>query len=95
MKTLKTVEITPVYVNFMPDLADMKEAHLYISETYGCAIHRCLCGCGGMVVTPLAGPYKWDLIKEDDKISLAPSISNYQQPCKSHYIITRSKANFV
>jgi len=32
---------------------------------------------------------------EDGKVSFTPSVGNYQIPCKSHYIITKSVANFV
>jgi hypothetical protein len=93
MKTLKKVEITPVYVEFMPEV--LEEGKLYISEKYGCAQHLCLCGCGIKTHTPL-GDGGWQLIKHDNgKISLTPSISNYQFECKSHYILTKNVANFV
>ena len=94
MRTLKTVEIPPVFVaEFIPDT--LEPNHVYISEQYKAVIHSCLCGCGERVSTPIdsAG---WRLIKENNgTISLTPSIGNYSQPCKSHYIITKNKANFV
>ena len=92
MKTIKTVEITPVYAEFMPEV--MENEKLYISKEYECAIHLCLCGCKGKTVTPLTKG-EWVLIENGDKVSLTPSISNYQMDCKSHYIITNNKANFV
>lgn len=94
MKTIKQVEVTPVYVEFIPEHRLMEEGKIYISKKYSTANHRCLCGCGEQTVTPLI-PGEWRLTENNDKISLSPSISNYQMPCKSHYIITNNKANFV
>jgi hypothetical protein len=37
----------------------------------------------------------WHMTEKDGKVSFTPSIGNYQLPCKSHYIITKNKANFV
>ncbi len=92
MKTIRTVEIIPVYLDCIP--MELEECKIYISKEYGVAIHNCLCGCRTRTVTPL-GTKEWTLIENNDKISLSPSISNYQIPCKSHYIITNNKANFV
>lgn len=94
MRTIKKVEIEPVYVERMPE--QLEENKVYISEEYEVSIHNCLCGCGFRTVLPLNKPYGWDLIKHDNgKISFTPSIGNYQIPCKSHYIITKNVANFV
>jgi len=92
MKTIKQVTITPEFVKFIPE--QMEPGILYISKEYGCANHLCLCGCGTQTVTPL-GDGMWSLIESGDKVSLTPSIYNYQIPCKSHYIITKNVANFV
>jgi hypothetical protein len=93
MKTLKQVPVTPVYVVFIPEI--IEEGKIYISERYATATHLCLCGCGNKTVTPLVDGIGWKLSISNYGISLSPSISNYQLPCKSHYIITNSKANFV
>lgn len=94
MKTLKKVEIIPVYVKNIPETIENNT--LYISEEYKTAIHLCLCGCGEKTITPLGGGRNWDLIKENKgKVSLIGSIGNYNFPCKSHYIITNNIANFV
>ena len=94
MKTLKKVEILPVFVEFIPD--ELEENKLYISEEYKTAIHNCLCGCGRKTITPLTGGKFWDLVKENNgTISLIGSVGNYSFPCKSHYIITKNIANFV
>lgn len=101
MKTIKTVIIIPVYVEDIPPLEEMKELHVYISKKYGVSVHRCLCGCGIKTVMPIdciinGKDHGWKLIEEEDgRISFTPSISNYQEVCKSHYIITKNKANFV
>lgn len=98
MKTIKQVEITPIFVQFIPE--ELEEGKLYISREYKVAVHNCLCGCKSKTVTPL-NEGGWTLIErskklgDNDVISLTPSIANYQIPCKSHYIITNNKANFV
>lgn len=95
MKTIKKVEITPVFLEgYMPDI--IEKGKLYISEQYKCAIHLCLCGCGEKSVTPLGGGDNWELVKnENGTISLIGSVGNFNFPCKSHYIITNNIANFV
>jgi hypothetical protein len=53
-------------------------------------MHRCCCGCGLEVVTPL-NPAKWKLLEDDGKVSLFPSIGNWSFPCQSHYWIDENK----
>jgi hypothetical protein len=94
MKTLKKVEVTPVYIEFIPDV--LEEGKIYISKEYGVTVHNCLCGCTGKTIMPISRPDDWKLIEhEDGKISFIPSVGNFQLPCKSHYIITKNVANFV
>lgn len=92
MKTLKKVELNPLFVDHIPSV--LEENVLYISKIYSCAVHKCLCGCGMKTVTPL-NKNGWQLSEANDKVSLSPSIGNFQFPCKSHYIITNNIANFV
>jgi len=92
MKTIKKVPIEPVYVEFIPD--ELEEGKLYISEKFRTCSHLCLCGCKNLVVLPLNQRW-WELTKLPDGITLAPSIGNYNFPCKSHYIIRKSVAHFV
>lgn len=80
--------ITPKYVDFIPELIDMKDGILYISEKYKTAIHLCACGCRNQTVTPLS--QGWTLTKSDGKITLLPSIGNFQFKCRSHYYITNN-----
>lgn len=67
---------------------------LYISLEYGTAIHKCCCGCGNEVVTPLS-PKQWKLIFDGENVSLYPSIGNWSTPCQSHYWITNSEVEWA
>lgn len=81
-------EITYKFVEFIPD--KIEEYVLYISIPYCTAIHKCVCGCGNEVVTPLS-PTDWELTFDGKTVSLNPSIGNWNFKCKSHYFITRNK----
>ena len=95
MKTIKQVIVTPEFVMYMPPIKDMQEGVIYISDEFKISIHLCLCGCRNQTVMPL-NKSGWNMIKHDEKtISFTPSIGNYNYPCRSHYIITKNKANFV
>ena len=71
----------------------LDEGRLYISMEYATAIHRCACGCGLEVVTPL-GPTDWKLIF-DGTVSLSPSIGNWNFPCRSHYWLKRDRVEWA
>lgn len=76
------------FVEFIPDL--LEEGVLYVSMEYCTAIHKCVCGCGNKVVTPIS-PASWQLKFDGKSISLNPSIGNWNFDCQSHYWITESK----
>jgi hypothetical protein len=76
------------FVEFIPE--DLKEHTLYISIAYCTAVHKCCCGCGREVVTPLS-PTAWKFIFDGKTVSLHPSIGNWTLPCRSHYFITNNK----
>ena len=76
------------FVEFIPD--ELKERTLYISHTYGTAVHKCCCGCGREVVTPLSST-GWQLTFDGKTVSLYPSIGSWSLPCQSHYFITKNK----
>jgi Family of unknown function (DUF6527) len=77
------------FVEFIPD--ELKERTLYISLTYCTAVHKCCCGCGREVVTPLS-PTGWQVTFDGKTVSLYPSIGSWSLPCQSHYFITKNKA---
>ena len=76
--------ISHEFVDVIPGHLD--EGILYICIPYTTAVHKCFCGCGHEVVTPLA-PRQWSLIFDGETISLTPSIGNWSFPCRSHYWI--------
>lgn len=76
------------FVEFIPE--ELKERTLYISIKYCTAMHKCCCGCGREVVTPLS-PTAWKLIFDGKTVSLSPSVGNWSLPCRSHYFITKNK----
>ncbi len=76
------------FEEFIPE--QLEEGILYISLTYCTAIHKCCCGCGNEVVTPLS-PTDWKLTFDGKTISLDPSIGNWNFKCKSHYWIINNK----
>jgi uncharacterized protein DUF6527 len=89
---VKVASIVPVFVEFVPEA--LEEGVLYISETYATAIHKCCCGCGEEVVTPLSS-VDWELQRRGDVVSLWPSIGNWNYACKSHYWIRRNRVQWA
>jgi hypothetical protein len=73
-------------VEFIPE--QLEEGTLYVSLRYKTAVHKCACGCGEEVVTPL-GPTDWSIWMEDGTATLDPSIGNWSFACQSHYFIRR------
>lgn len=80
------------FVEHIPD--DLEEGILYVSITYATTAHRCACGCGSEVITPLA-PTDWELTFDGETVSLAPSIGNWSFECQSHYWIRRSRVRWA
>jgi hypothetical protein len=79
------------FVEFVP--AELEEGTLYVSMKYGTVVHKCCCGCGTKVVTPLR-PTDWKLTYDGRSISLEPSIGRWSSPCKAHYWITESRVRW-
>jgi len=76
---------------FVTNLPDRLEPGvLYISIEYATAAHLCCCGCGVEVVTPFT-PTDWKMTFDGETISLWPSIGNWNDKCRSHYVIERSR----
>lgn len=80
--------ITHRFVEFIPEV--LEEGIIYVSIPYTTAVHRCCCGCGREVVTPLS-PTGWELWFDGRTICLDPSIGNWNLPCQSHYWIRRNR----
>lgn len=72
----------------------VEEGVLYVSIEYCTAIHKCVCGCGHEVVTPLS-PTDWRLTFNGKSVTLHPSIGNWNFECQSHYWIRNNKIEFV
>lgn len=85
---MKYLSLTPQYVNYIPER--LSEGVLYICEPYRTAAHKCCCGCGEEVVTPLT-PADWSIRKEGNAVTLYPSIGNWSFACQSHYWIRRNQ----
>jgi hypothetical protein len=80
----KVTTLAHEFVEFIPDT--LEEGKLYVSIAHATAAHKCCCGCGKEVVTPLS-PTDWKLIFDGKTVSLDPSIGNWSFPCRSHYWI--------
>jgi hypothetical protein len=89
---MKRQTLTHEFVEYIPD--ELKEGTLYISMSYATAAHKCCCGCGNEVVTPLS-PTDWTLIFDRKFITLDPSIGNWSFACRSHYWIRRGKVQWA
>lgn len=76
------------FVEFVPE--QLSEGILYVSISYATAAHKCPCGCGHEVITPL-GPTDWSLIFNGESVSLDPSVGNWSFECKSHYWIRKDR----
>ena len=85
---MKQKLIRPEFVHFIPDLVE--DGVLYISTAYTTATHKCACGCGEIVVTPIK-PTDWKLTWNGETVTLNPSIGNWGFPCKSHYWIVENR----
>ncbi|WP_374090133.1 DUF6527 family protein [Methylomicrobium lacus] len=75
-------------VHYMPQ--QLEPGILYVSYEFGTAAHLCACGCGAKIRTPL-GPTEWSIEETSEGPSLWPSVGNWQQACKSHYVISRGE----
>lgn len=80
------------FVELMPSI--LEEGNIYISLEYGTAIHKCVCGCGNKVVTPIT-PTDWQITFDGETISLYPSIGNWAFDCKTHYWIIKNTVKYA
>jgi hypothetical protein len=84
--------LTHKFVENIPKL--LEDGVIYISLEYATAIHKCACGCGNEVVTPLS-PTDWKLMFNGETISLYPSIGNWSFSCQSHYWVTENNIRWA
>lgn len=89
---MRRISINHEFVESIP--SELQEGVLYVSVQYATAVHKCACGCGNKVVTPIS-PVKWQLLFDGDSVSLRPSIGNWQFPCRSHYWIKSNKIRWA
>lgn len=85
---MKILELTPCDLDEFPRV--LEEGILYISEECELAAHKCCCGCGEDVITPLH-PARWRLDRYGGRVSLHPSIGNWKFACRSHYWIRNNR----
>lgn len=69
---------------------ELEPGVLYISVEYATAVHSCCCGCGERVVTPFT-PTDWAMTFDGESVTLNPSVGNWNQDCRSHYVIKRNR----
>ena len=90
MKRTKHLEFE--FVESFPDV--LEQGKLYISMPFATATHKCCCGCGHQVVTPIS-PKRWTLTYDGESVSLSPSIGNWNFPCQSHYWIRHNRIDWA
>jgi hypothetical protein len=88
---MKTVQHQ--FVEYVPEFDLVEEGVLYISIPFATAVHRCMCGCGMEVVTPLS-PKDWQIAFNGKAVTLSPSIGNSKFKCRSHYWIKKGLVIF-
>lgn len=86
------IYLTHKFVEYIPD--KLEDRTVYVSIRFATAVHKCCCGCGHEVVTPLS-PSGWQLSYDGESISLSPSIGNWGFPCKSHYWIKNDSVKWA
>jgi len=79
------------FVEQIPE--ELEEGVLYLSIPFETVIHKCCCGCGNEVVTPLS-PTDWSMTFDGETITLNPSIGNWNFNCKSHYFIRKNRVEW-
>lgn len=85
---MRQTDFSHQIVEFIPER--LEGGILYVSYRYKTAVHKCACGCGEEVVTPL-GPTDWSILIENGTATLYPSIGNWSFACRSHYFVRKGK----
>lgn len=82
-----------IFCNRIPNSID--EGMIYVCLECDIVIHKCACGCGEEVATPIDKTYGWTFFYDGEGISLYPSIGNWNYKCKSHYFINNSNVVWI
>lgn len=82
-------QILPKFVEEIPE--EIEEGYLYLCLPYNAVIHKCACGCGEIISTPLDKKYGWVMQYDGETVSLSPSIGNGFYKCQSHYFIKENR----
>lgn len=85
---MKQTILTPQYVDYVPE--QLEEGILYVCEQYKTVAHKCCCGCGEEVITPLSIA-EWSISREGNTVTLHPSVGNWSFKCQSHYWIRKNQ----
>jgi Family of unknown function (DUF6527) len=85
---MRQTTFTPEFVEYIPRQLD--NGVLYVSIQYCTAVHKCACGCGNKVVTPIS-PADWQILFDGEGMSLFPSVGNWSFPCRAHYWIRSNR----
>jgi hypothetical protein len=85
---MRHTTLTPELVEYIPRKLD--DGALYVSIPYCTAVHKCACGCGNKVVTPIS-PADWQILFDGEAVSLFPSVGNWEFPCQAHYWIRSNR----
>ena len=75
----------PEFVEEIPEKVD--DGYLYLCLQYNAVIHKCACGCGEIISTPLDRNSGWIMQYDGEAVTLSPSIGNGSYACRSHYFI--------
>ncbi|OIN56328.1 DUF6527 family protein [Arsenicibacter rosenii] len=89
---MKTKSLRHSFVKYIPET--LEDGVLYISIDYCTAAHKCVCGCGNKVITPIT-PTDWELTFNGEAITLSPSIGNWSFDCQSHYWVKNSEIQWA
>ncbi len=81
---MKIKRFRPAFVPQIPEIID--NGVLYVCLQYNICVHKCACGCGEEVITPI-DPNEWKIEYNGESMSLSPSIGNWRFKCRSHYWI--------
>lgn len=80
------------FLEFIP--SELEDGIIYITMQYRTAVHKCVCGCGNKVITPIT-PSDWKITFDGRTVTFYPSIGNWNFPCRSHYWIKNSRVEYV